>query len=192
MPWLLLEMGLSREIEEIPLSDGRFDIKPGAPATMKMTAIDTDKGKVTEVEYQITRGQLRERAPSVVEVRTASKVLGKDKEPPPDPKRSKLEAQLRNSKALLMTANRENQRLQREVERLRRPQKKDPPPPQKRGADFDQSETDVIEAALFDYIGILRENVQLKTYSKAKELYRRVTGRDYEPFTESEIDEEGD
>ena len=79
MPWLLTNVTFEEEVEEKDLGNGSFELVVGSrPNRIGMTMIDTDKGKVTEVQYKFLGGTVREREPKMSEIAEAERALNKD------------------------------------------------------------------------------------------------------------------
>lgn len=79
MPWLLLDVSFDNEVEERSLGPGHYKIDPGPEENrVRMKLIDTDKGKVTELEYHFSGGDVTERDPTQVEVASAIRALNQD------------------------------------------------------------------------------------------------------------------
>jgi hypothetical protein len=73
--WLLLSYELAADVEKVETSPGTYKVKADGFQTSRMKLIDTDNGKVTEVEYRIMGGNVKERKPNFNETAQAKKIL---------------------------------------------------------------------------------------------------------------------
>ena len=191
MPWLLTSVTFEKEVEEKELGNGRFELVPDGENRIGMTMIDTDKGKVTEVQYKFLGGTVNERAPKMSEVAEAERALNKDAMEQADKLvQAERRASARRQDELLENIHQRDEtirELEHQVGLTLGIGQSCPPagsvaqvaqmePVVHSGHVFTGPQQNLLSAALCYYLDFLAEDDQTEGIHLASELHRQITG----------------
>jgi hypothetical protein len=180
MPHLILEFKADRDVQEIA-----GQLVPTGKDHISFRMIDTDHGKVIELEADAKNIRQVERAPSWGETKIATETLGRT--PGADTvdakiheamraERDKLKTEMESAKADLVAKNRLVLSLNQKIQ------------------DYEASDVtegrDLLASALDSYLEELAASQDFDRYNQGKRIYRQLTGEKW--VDDGEDDEEGD
>lgn len=180
MPHLMLKFSAEREVQDLA-----GQLVPNGKEHISFIIIDTDKGKITELEADAKNIRQVEREPNWGELKTATETLGKEPGARTTEEYRQLQAErdsyrqkMTSAQADLVAKNQLILQLNGEIQKL----KED---------DIDKlGGKDLLANALDSHIEELAASQRFEEYENAKKIFRRLTGHPW--VGEDDDDEEGD
>jgi hypothetical protein len=168
MPWLLLDMSMDREVREVDLGNGEYRIEPGQAVNAKLKLIDTTKGQVTEVSYQINGGHLTERAPTDSEIAAADVALSKRVRQMQADKINRLEEDGQKARDRIWDLENRVEKQKRTIDALRAAAKFE--------LGLSGSQQNLVTAALLMLVEHFEDEGVESGAAEARDLYEKLTG----------------